>query len=71
MAATAEVKETILFLPQEIVQKSVGFSLDVDKTLSNILFWPIFLTKVHTNEENWTPRGVGGGGGVPGALVNS
>ena len=31
MAAT-EVKEKVLFLPQEIVQKSVGFSLDVGKT---------------------------------------
>ena len=29
--AAAEVKETVLFLPQEIVQKSVGFSLDVGK----------------------------------------
>ena len=29
--AAAEVKEKVLFLSQEIVQKSVGFSLDVGK----------------------------------------
>ena len=29
--AVAEVRETVLFLPQDIVQKSVGFSLDVGK----------------------------------------
>ena len=67
MAATAEVKETILFLPQEIVQKSVGFSLDVGKALSNLLFWPIFLT----NCIQMKKIGPQGGKGVPGALVNS
>ena len=29
--AAAEVKENVLFLPQDIVQKSVEFSLDVGK----------------------------------------
>ena len=31
--AAAEVKEKVLFLPQKIVQKSVGFSLDVGKNI--------------------------------------
>ena len=33
MERAEEVKETVLFLPQDIVQKSVGFSFDVGKIL--------------------------------------
>ena len=36
-AAAEEVKETVLFLPQDIVQKSVGFSFDVGKILFYLL----------------------------------
>ena len=47
--ATAEVKETVFFLPQQVVQKSVGFSLDVGKTICSesylISLRPVFSLK--------------------------